>query len=137
LFGFALLPAVNGVPILAGGNGHAGDSEVLVQLVVVSGDAAPASHGYSSAHFHGLVKEGAVKQPVDERDKPAVGGGKVHRAGNHQAVGCLKLGGRLVDQVVKDAFALLLAGETCNAAANVLVAYLNGFHLHAFLGEDL
>lgn len=67
--------------------GMPGNGKVLVQLVVGGRDAAPAGHGHSGAHLHGLVKGGAVKQPVDKGDKGAVGRGVIHRAGDDQAVG--------------------------------------------------
>ena len=57
---------MDGVPVLAGGHGHAADGEILVQLVEGGGAAATAGHGHGCANLHALVDARAVKQAVKQ-----------------------------------------------------------------------
>ena len=137
LRGLAGLPAVDAVPVLAGGDGHAGDAEELVQLAVGSGEPAPAGGGHGGSHLHGLVEVGAVKEPGQKSHQGGVGRGVVHRGAHYQAVTGLELGGGLVYQVVKNAFASLHALVAADTAPDVLLAHVDGLHLDALLDKNL
>ena len=115
---------------MAGGDGHVGDGEKLVQLVKGGRAAAPAGAHHAGPNLHGLFKLGAVEQPVQHGDEGGVGGGIVHGACHHQAVGLFKLGGQLVDHVVKDTPARLGAPVTGDAAPHGQMAHLDDFGLH-------
>ena len=49
------------IPVLAGNHGHAGYGEILVQLIKGRRVATPSSRDNGSAHFHCLIKKGAVE----------------------------------------------------------------------------
>ena len=65
---FAGETAVDAVPILAGGDGHAGYGEEFVQLVKGGLQPAPAGRDNRRAYFHGLGEGRTVKQPCEEGD---------------------------------------------------------------------
>ena len=130
------LTAVNTVPVLAGGHRHPGDGEILVQLIKGGGAAAPPGAGYAGTNLHGLIKGCAVKQPVQTGDQRGIGGGVIHRTGNHQTVGLLKLGGQLVYSIVKDALAGLGTGAAGHAAPDVPVSQDHRFHIDVILLEN-
>ena len=77
-----------------------------------------------------------MKQPVQTGDQRGVGGGVIHRTGNHQTVGLLKLGGQLVYSIVKDALAGLGTGAAGHAAPDVPVSQNHRFHIDAILFEN-
>ena len=54
---------MNAVPVLAGGNGHTTDGEILVELVKGGGTSTPAGYGYAGADLHGLTETRTVEQP--------------------------------------------------------------------------
>lgn len=128
--------SVDAVPVLTGGDRHAGDRKIFVQLVIGCGQAAAAGHRYAGAYLHGFVKGGAVEEPVKERDQRAVGGSVVDGAGDNQAVALFKDGGRLIDRVVKSAFSVLFAGSAGNAAADCPGPETDRLCLHALREED-
>ena len=61
----ARLPAMDAVPILAGGYGHAADGEELIQLVKGGGQAASPRCYNTCSNLHGLIKMGAVEQSCE------------------------------------------------------------------------
>ena len=126
---------MDAVPILAGGDGHIADGEILIQLVKGGRAATPAGADHTGPHLHGLVEGGAVKQAVQNGNEGGIGGGIVHGTGHHQAVRRLKFGGQDIDGIVENAAAQLPAATTGNAAANGLLTHLNGFGLDAQVGE--
>ena len=77
-----------------------------------------------------------MKQPVQTGDQRGVGGGVIHRTGNHQTVGLLKLGGQLVYSIVKDALAGLGTGAAGHAAPDVPVSQDHRFHIDVILLEN-
>lgn len=118
--------AVHHVPVLAAGDGHAGDGEVLVQHVEAGGVAAAAAGHHRRAHLHGQVPDtGAVKQPVHKGDGVSGGGGIVYRRADDQRVCLQQLGRRLVHRVVVHALSQLAAGAAAGTAADDSAAGLH------------
>ena len=64
--------SIHHVPVLAGGDGHAGNGEILVQHIEGRCIAAAAAGNHRRAHFHGLIyARRAEKQPVQEGNRAA------------------------------------------------------------------
>src|SRR5699024_9637561 len=107
------LASVDTVPVLAGGHRHTADGKILVQLI--KGGRQPASSGghHTGSHFHGLIKGGAEKQPVQERNQSAVGRCVINGTSDHQPITGFKFRSNLIDAVVKHAFPF---GGTCPAS---------------------
>ena len=133
---FAGGAAVDTVPVMAGRDGHSADGEILVQLVKGGRAAAPAGNHHGRADLHPLVKAGAVEQPIQKRHQRGVGRGIIDRAGGNQTVSFPKRFRRLVDRVVKDAFAGLPAASAGDAATDGLIAHVENFGFDVLGGED-
>ena len=124
--------AVDHVPILAGCHWHSGHGEILVQHIEGGSIAAPAAGNHRCAHLHGLVDaEGAEKQSVHKGDGSACGRGKVHRAADDKGIRLRQLWRNFIDSIVKHALAGFVTLAAGNAAANILVAYMEQFHFDA------
>lgn len=130
------LPPVNAVPVLAGGHGHAGDSEELVQFVEGGGEPSTSRGHNGGAYLHGLVEGRTVEEPRQKGHQRGIGGGIVDGTAHHQAVSGLKLRRDLVDGVVKDAPAFLRALAAGDATPDWLVSDLNRLGLDAFSFEN-
>ena len=134
-FGLAFIASVNGVPILAGGNGHIGNGEVLIELIKGRRAAATPGAHHGRAHLHGLVKVCAVEKSVKQRDQGGVCRGIVNRTCHHKAVCLFKFFGDFIDRVIKDAFTRSVAVMTRDTAADILMADLHRFRLYALFDK--
>lgn len=115
--------AMHHVPILAGGDGHIVHGKILVEHIKGSGIAAPPASDHRRANLHGLVDiQRAEEQTVHKGDGPARRGSKVHRRAYDKSVRLGQLGGHFVDDIVKHAFAGLVALAAGNTASHILVA---------------
>lgn len=125
LHGFFRIVAVDGVPVLGGDHGHAGDGEILVEAV--EGSAGPAA---TTAHHSGRGLEGVggglhVEHAVQQGAQTGIGPGIVDGRAHHQTVGLTHAFDAFVDRIVlEDAQAgpgTFAAGDT---AADGLVAHV-------------
>ena len=110
LLRLARCAAVDAVPVLAGRDRHAGDGEILVELIERRRAAAAARADDARADLHRLVERCAVKQAIEAGDERRVRGRVIDGARHDEAVRLLKLRLELVDHVVKNTLAELAAG---------------------------
>ena len=127
-------------PILAGSDGHAGDGEVLIELIDGGGGAGTAStdNGGSglAAHDGGT----GIEHPVHQGSDGATGRGVMHRRAEDEAVALRSKIERTVDKVIaKDAAggAGLEAGVAAGTAADGLGAELEQFGFNALFVKNL
>ena len=119
--------AVDAVPVLAGGDGHAGDGEELVQLVKGRGAASASCNGDGSADLHRFVKAGAVKQAVKKRDKRTVGRSIIYRTAYYKPITLLKFRSYLVYNIINSAFTVFISISAGNTASDILCTDLHSF----------
>ena len=116
---------MDGVPVLGGDHGHAGDGEILVEAV--EGSAGPAA---TTAHHSGRGLEGVggglhVEHAVQQGAQAGIGPGIVDGRAHHQTVGLTHAFDAFVDRVVlEDAKAGLGTFAAGDTAADGLVAHV-------------
>ena len=133
--------AMDHVPILRGDDGHLGYHEIFIELVERDGRSGAARGGDGGGRLHEEhFARGGIEHPVHKGRHRAVCGGEVHRAAENEAV---RRGGavnEVIDAVVNEAPAAVIApaaAETAGYRLSADVEHLRFYPLTFKRGGDL
>ena len=129
--------AMHAVPVLAGGNRHAGNGEILVKFIKGGGKPAAPCHSNRCADLHRLVKGRAEEEAVQKCYQRSVGRSIVNGRADHETVAGFKHRCSFINRVLKNAFSGFAARIAGNAASYSLIANVEAMRFNALFFKNL
>ena len=136
LRGFSRRSAMDAVPVLTGGNGHARDGKKLIEFIKSCRQTATPGHNHACSHFHRLVKTGTEEQARQVSDQGSICCSVINRTAHDQTITFGKQRCCFIDDIIKHTFSLLRAGPTADAAMNCFIAHTNQFDFYTVFRKD-